>query len=602
MAELLTIQDSIDGRLDTQTLKEAINEDKVIVSRLGKEYPSVPMASRLLVENGLLGATPFSTYALMTASSLANNAYAVVTNDPTASKNGAYQKISGSWVYLAYNPMAQINDLQTKVTTKNLTVNMFDKSVALIDKRLSSTDGTVYTQAAYATSDYIKVQSGSVYKKSYAGRHSFYDVNKIFISYGDAQTEITAPTGAVYARFSLATNTLDVAMFTLKADYPAAYVPYKSAVYVGELAANKELLAEDINGYITVDKTQAKFIVRTSLQLFDKSKTTQGYRVSQQSGLLLVYAGTQVSDYIAVKPSTTYVQSEGNYFAEYDANKNFVKGYTTGTTQFTTASTTAYVRVTVRDVVINTYILAEGAVLPPYQAYDIYTLDRSIKTSAEVTASKWEGKNWNVLGDSITADADSYWRTIAEQKVFATARNYGIGGTSIARRTAPEGVSNPDLYTQDWIANRYKNMDNNADLITIAGGTNDFKQVPLGTFDVRDDSTVYGATRDLIEGVVDKYPIAKIGFILPFHRYDSLATKNPYTFMTLRDALIECCNFYGIPYFDSVNMLPVRFYNAANANAWSRVSGSTGLPDGLHPNTECHQVIADIVGRWIESI
>ena len=109
MAELLTIQDSIDGRLDTQTLKEAVNEDKVIVSRLGKEYASVPMASRLLVENGLLGARGFSTYAKMTAPDvdppLVNGDYAVVTNDEDTNKNGVYEKINDVWVYTKYNPV-----------------------------------------------------------------------------------------------------------------------------------------------------------------------------------------------------------------------------------------------------------------------------------------------------------------------------------------------------------------------------------------------------------------------------------------------------------------------------------------------------------------
>lgn len=127
MAEILTTQDFIDGRLDTRTLKEAVNEDKMIVSRLGKEYASVPMASRLLVENGLLGARGFSTYAKMTAPDvdppLLDGDYAVVTNDSALDKNGVYQKISGEWVFANYNTMAQtrleIASAQKKLTDKN---------------------------------------------------------------------------------------------------------------------------------------------------------------------------------------------------------------------------------------------------------------------------------------------------------------------------------------------------------------------------------------------------------------------------------------------------------------------------------------------------
>lgn len=118
VAELLTTQDMVDGRLDVQTLKEAVNEDKMITPRIGQEYASVPMASRLLVENGLLGATPFGTYTAMTASALANGDYAVVTNDADLGKNGVYQKLSGIFVYSKYNLQPQITAIETQLTSE----------------------------------------------------------------------------------------------------------------------------------------------------------------------------------------------------------------------------------------------------------------------------------------------------------------------------------------------------------------------------------------------------------------------------------------------------------------------------------------------------
>ena len=114
VAELLTTQDMVDGRLDVQTLKEAVNEDKMITPRIGQEYASVPMASRLLVENGLLGARPFSTYAKMTAPDvdppLVDGDYAIVANDDELVKNGFYEKTPESWVFLKWNPVLQAQD------------------------------------------------------------------------------------------------------------------------------------------------------------------------------------------------------------------------------------------------------------------------------------------------------------------------------------------------------------------------------------------------------------------------------------------------------------------------------------------------------------
>lgn len=114
MAEPLTMQDLVDGRLDVQTLKEAVNEDKMIASRLGKEYASLPMASRMVVENGLVGATPFSTYAKMTTGGLIDGDYAIVTNDPDVSKLGIYIKESGNYIKTRYN------DYQDMLTASTL--------------------------------------------------------------------------------------------------------------------------------------------------------------------------------------------------------------------------------------------------------------------------------------------------------------------------------------------------------------------------------------------------------------------------------------------------------------------------------------------------
>ena len=126
VAKLLTTQDMIEGHLDTQTLKEAVNEDKMITSRLGKEFASVPMASRLLVENGLLGATPFSTYAAMTASALVDGDYAVVTNDSDLDKNGVYEKVSGAWVYSKYNTQQLVNDLSSVISKSGEALDVTD--------------------------------------------------------------------------------------------------------------------------------------------------------------------------------------------------------------------------------------------------------------------------------------------------------------------------------------------------------------------------------------------------------------------------------------------------------------------------------------------
>lgn len=114
MSEPITKQELIDASADALTLEQAVNGSDTtdVTSRLGRTYPTLPKALRLIVEAGLLGATPFVTKSALDASALADGAYAVVTNDrdgggvPTA-QNGFWRKASGTWEFLAWNPLAQ---------------------------------------------------------------------------------------------------------------------------------------------------------------------------------------------------------------------------------------------------------------------------------------------------------------------------------------------------------------------------------------------------------------------------------------------------------------------------------------------------------------
>lgn len=136
MAESITLQKLVNADVDADTLGEFANEDKTVVSRKGLEYPSAPMASRLVVENGLLGATPFSTYAAMNSSPLADGDYAIVTNDSDLAKNGVYEKVSGNWVYLKYNLSTQISSIKNivnRLSGSSLRVLLNDLTNPLLD-------------------------------------------------------------------------------------------------------------------------------------------------------------------------------------------------------------------------------------------------------------------------------------------------------------------------------------------------------------------------------------------------------------------------------------------------------------------------------------
>lgn len=109
MAEPITIQKLLDASIDTDSLEVAVNGDENtnVDTRLGGTYPTLAKAIKIILEQGTLNATLFKTKAIMTASSLLDNTYALVTDDTTIANNGYYQKQSGAWVFSGYNPTAQ---------------------------------------------------------------------------------------------------------------------------------------------------------------------------------------------------------------------------------------------------------------------------------------------------------------------------------------------------------------------------------------------------------------------------------------------------------------------------------------------------------------
>ena len=61
--------------------------------------------------------TTFKTYSLMIASTLADDAYALVIDDDEDDKNGYYQKRAADWFYLKYNSSPRLTDVEKKVTS-----------------------------------------------------------------------------------------------------------------------------------------------------------------------------------------------------------------------------------------------------------------------------------------------------------------------------------------------------------------------------------------------------------------------------------------------------------------------------------------------------
>lgn len=126
MAEPITIQQLTDASIDTDSLEVLVNGDENtdVNTRLGETYPSAKKAINTLFTNGGLPAKPFTTKALMTASTLANGSYAQVTDETT--NNGLYLKTNGAWVKSGYDPVSTANTYADSLIVANLTQGFYE--------------------------------------------------------------------------------------------------------------------------------------------------------------------------------------------------------------------------------------------------------------------------------------------------------------------------------------------------------------------------------------------------------------------------------------------------------------------------------------------
>ncbi len=218
---------------------------------------------------------------------------------------------------------------------------------------------------------------------------------------------------------------------------------------------------------------------------------------------------------------------------------------------------------------------------------------------------KLEGLKINFLGDSITEGAaascpeNRYWNVLKREYGLAEARGYGIGGTRIAKQTTPSCVARYDL---DF-CQRFAQMDDDADVVVVFGGTNDYGHgdAPIGTMADRTPDTFYGALHYLYTGLINKYPTATIVVMTPLHRLDEY---------NLRGEGNKPCD--GEPLITYVNIIKevAAYYSLPLLDLWAMGGMQPNVPvlrekfnpDGLHPNNAGHAKIAHRLAGFLKTL
>ncbi|MCA0980250.1 SGNH/GDSL hydrolase family protein [Exiguobacterium aestuarii] len=461
------------------------------------------------------------------------------------------------------------------------TQNLFNKDGVLTNGyNLDSTNGSLYVKADWSVSDFIEVKPNTTYTANNTDRIVEYNAGKVFVKTVLAPTKtITTGATAKYVRISAANTNIATLMLVEGNTVPTQYQPYDMQVLIEKLrldeVAVKSLFFEGdkLKGSLKVDMNNVAFLYRDSVNLFDKSRITADARLNT-NGTTTARNDYNISDFIEITPNTQYAYSYAVEVVEYDANKQYIRGVS-GATTMTTSANAAFVKHSIYDPHLDVFMFVQGTSVPAdYVPYDVYSFSDTIKVAKET--QRYEGKTWNVLGDSITnRPAYSYWTVLRQRLGFAQVNNYGVSGSSIAVRAG----------RTDSMVERYSSMVD-ADVITLLGGTNDFgSNVPLGTMADRVNTTFYGACHILLSGLVTKYPTKTLAVFTTIPRYNMQETNGQGLYVhDYMDALREVAGFYGIASFDILRNSQIKAYNETAKTAY--------IPDGLHPNDAGYDLLA----------
>ena len=209
-----------------------------------------------------------------------------------------------------------------------------------------------------------------------------------------------------------------------------------------------------------------------------------------------------------------------------------------------------------------------------------------------------KGLKINFLGDSITeghgcsSEATRFTDKIAAE-YGAITRCYGIGGTRLARQTKPSEWPRHDLDFPSRVAE----MDPDADLVVVFGGTNDFGHgdAPFGDFSDRTAESFCGALHELYVSLLEKFPEATIMIMTPLHRATE-ANPNMHgkVLKDYVDMIRRAAEYYSLPVLD--------LYATYGVQPAVPVMQETFMPDGLHPNDAGQIILANKVAKFIQNL
>ncbi|WOE33098.1 MULTISPECIES: SGNH/GDSL hydrolase family protein [unclassified Acinetobacter] len=470
--------------------------------------------------------------------------------------------------------------------------------------------------------DYIVVNAGHTIElrsNEYLYNHAFYNENKKFISSPDSwltsSSKFTASQNG-FVRFAF--KRVDGGLINQTVcDF--AVVQFDDVTFVKQ---NKHIANQLISlNHLSEDISDR--LINRNIELNEFEKFVGNIDSTTGANGTATSTNVHRTDFIKVEAGDIFSITNSAYVYcpfLYDENKNFISSTGTWTSASITVTQAGYVKFTTKQAnngaeindlpninwikltrtegafVKSSVDVGDKIIKPNHLSAETLEL---IGQGGEGVVTQWFGKKWLSLGDSITARG-WYQPHVVSELGLDSFVNFGVGGTCLARKTTSDTTA---------MSVRYVDMDATADLITVWGGVNDFGYsygsnggTILGAIGDTSIDTVYGALATIIEGLITKYPLAKIAFIITPPVSNAMgmrsANKKGFRLEQYCQAVRDVCEYYSIPYLDLYKQSGI---NEKNVNIMTSNIASTA-PDGLHPSAVAMERIAKKMSAFLRDL
>lgn len=275
------------------------------------------------------------------------------------------------------------------IKTKDVSIQLIGKNkfnlATATSETLVNESGVIVPYSGWSTSEKIYIKPNTYYSYTSSIVSVFDDNNNLLLRQDWNSQNFKSPENASYVIVSIVTNSLS----TMQLEEGTSVTSYESYNPIPKVDTSKI-----IDNSIPLSKLENGFLKgsRISKNLADYRTFENGFYVSETTGLKIPNGDFSISPFIAIKPDTYYIQTNGNRVAFYSsANEaSFISGLAAMGDPFKTPLNANFIRVCTPITEKPNYQLEEGTVRTAYEDYLTYKLDKSLVAGLEEIETETE--------------------------------------------------------------------------------------------------------------------------------------------------------------------------------------------------------------------